>query len=278
MKKQLKVSVCKSNVRKEATYYARVCKTGKVSKEGLINLVKEKAPYIDISSFEVGLEVLMKTIVECVESGLDVELFGLGTVGLKCKGSLKVDEAISKNLEGTFNKRDEISSDEKLDSDIEGSYEKDLSVIAKENIEFAVQFNPSRIVKKHIKENVEPSFITLKMRKPIIKSIEKVYSGEGIPTVIKIKGDDIKLVGEGMSLYIKNGEKVIQIPKEGIIQNEPKTLLIVTNLALKEREEYSLHLSTQYAKMGMRETSIIRRCVKEFSFENEVELKARKAG
>ena len=277
MKKQLKVSVCKSNVRKEATYYARVCKTGKVSKEGLINLVKEKAPYIDISSFEVGLEVLIKTIVECVESGLDVELFGLGTVGLKCKGSLKVDEAISKNLEGTFNKRDEISSDKKLDSDIEGSYEKDLSVIAKENVEFAVQFNPSRIVKKHIKENVEPSFITLKMRKPIIKSIEKVYSGEGIPTVIKIKGDDIKLVGEGMSLYIKNGEKVIQIPKEGIIQNEPKTLLIVTNLALKEREEYSLHLSTQYAKMGMRETSIIRRCVKEFSFENEVELKTRKA-
>ena len=276
MKKQLKVSVCKSNVRKEATYYARVCKKGKVSKEGLINLVKEKAPYIDISSFEVGLEVLIKTIVECVESGLDVELFGLGTVGLKCKGSLKVDEAISKNLEGAFIKRDEEK--ENAIEEFEGSYEKDLTVIAKEDIEFTVQFNPSRIVKKHIKENVEPSFITLKMRKPIIKSIEKVYSGEGIPTIIKIKGDDIKLVGEGMSLYIKNGDKVIQIPKDGIIQNEPKTLLIVTNLALKEREEYSLHLSTQYAKMGMRETSIIRRCVKEFSFENEVELKARKAG
>ena len=269
MKKQLKVSVCKSNVRKEATYYARVCKTGKVSKEGLINLVKEKAPYIDISSFEVGLEVLIKTIVECVESGLDVELFGLGTVGLKGKGSIKLSEPLMKTIDGTFDKRDERAGNEKLNNDIEGSYESELNVVAKKNIEFTVQFSPSLPVKKHIKEHVEPSFITTKMQKPKIKSIERVYSGdENTPSVIKIKGEDLKLVGEGMGLYLKMGNKVIKVPKEAIIQNEPKTLMIVTTIPLKDGVQYSIHLSTQYAKMGNRETSIIRRCIKEFNFES----------
>ena len=272
-KNYVKLSVCKSNIKKEATYYARVCKKGKVSKEGLIKKVKEKAPYIDIHSFEVGLDVLVESILECVEEGLDVDLLGLGTVGLKSKGSLCVNENMEKVLENEINKDIEVA--EKSDSNIvakdelEGSYEKELAQIAKKKVEFTVQFSPSRVVKKHIKEHVEPSLITTKVRHPKIKSIEKVYAGEGkkTPSIIKIKGEDLKLVGEGMGLYIKIQDKILEIPKEAIILNEPKTLMFITGLPLKEGSTYSIHLSTQYAKMGNRETSLLRRCMKEFNFE-----------
>ncbi|MGP1415975.1 MAG: DUF4469 domain-containing protein [Treponema sp.] len=267
MKKQVKISVCKSNVRKDSTYYARVCKKGKLSERDLVKMVKEKAPYIDIHSLEIGLEVLGQVIVESIETGLDVELFGLGTVGLKGKGSIKVSEPLMKNLDGTFDKRDKMAGKAEIGDNSERISERELSVIAKKNVEFTVQFSPSRVVKKHIKEHVEPSFITMKMQKPRIESIEKIYSGgENAPSVIKIKGEDLKLVGEGMGLYLKMGGNVIHIPKEAIIQNEPKTLMFLTNIALKEKEQCSVHLSTQYAKMGHRKTSIVRRCVKEFSF------------
>ena len=281
-KKCVSLSVEKSNiknsVKKNASYFARVCKKGKVSREDLVKKVKEKAPYIDIHSFEVGLEVLVESILECVESGLDVDIFGLGTVGLKGKGSLKVDEAMSKSLEGVFNKRDDEAKSaittsetqqEAREENIAGGYEKELTQIAKKDVELAIQFSPSKQIKKHIKEHVEVSNINLKVRKPKIKSVEKVYSGEGAktPSIIKIKGEDLKVVGESSSLYIKTSDEIFQIPKEAIIHNEPKMLMIVTNISLKEGEAYSIHLSTQYAKMGKRETSIIRRCVKEFRFE-----------
>ena len=157
-KNYVKLSVCKSNIKKEATYYARVCKKGKVSKEGLIKKVKEKAPYIDIHSFEVGLEILVESILECVEEGLDVDLLGLGTVGLKSKGSLKINKNMEKVLENEINKS--IEGAEKPESNIvakdelEGSYEKELAQIAKKKVEFTVQFSASRVVKKHIKEHV----------------------------------------------------------------------------------------------------------------------------
>ena len=281
-KKCVSLSVEKSNikntVKKNASYFARVCKKGKVSREDLVKKVKEKAPYIDIHSFEVGLEVLVESILEYVESGLDVDLFGLGTVGLKGKGSLKVDEAMSKSLEGVFNKRGNESKSatiksanqaEVTEENIAGSYEKELTQIAKKDVELAIQFSPSKNVKKHIKEHVEVASINLKVRKPKIKSIEKVYSGDGAktPSIIKIKGEDLKVVGESSSLYIKTSDEIYQIPKEAIIHNEPKMLMIVTNAPLKEGEAYSIHLSTQYAKMGKRETSIVRRCAKEFRFE-----------
>ena len=281
MKKYVRLSVeksnIKSNVKKEATYFARVCKKGKIGREGLIKMVKEKAPYIDANSFEVGLEVLIGAILECVEIGVDVDLFGLGTVGLKSKGSLKVNKEMQKSLDGIFKKRDESVAEATAEEEMDESYEKELSQIAKKDVEFSIQFSPSRIVKKHIKENVAPSFINIKVKKPKIKSIEKVYSGDGkkAPSIIKIKGEDLKIVGNG-GLYMKAYGKVIQIPKEAIIQNEPKTLMFLTNLPLKDDEKYLLHLSTQYAKMGSRKTSIIRRCVKEFRFERKDNLVAKK--
>ena len=281
-KKYVSLSVCKSNVKKEGVYYARVRKNGKIKKEDLIKKAQEKAPYFDAHTLEVAFEVLGEVALEYVEEGFDVDLFGLGTVGLKAKGSLKVSEPLMKNIDGAFNERDEKAGKiETTESDtIEGNYEIDLTSIAKKSVEFAVQFSPSRQVKKHIAKYVEPAFITAKMQKPKIESVEKVCSGAGLKTasVIKIKGDDLKLVGEGMELYIKTGNKIIQVPKEAVLQNEPKTLMILVNVPLKDGEKYSLGISTQYARMGNRQTSVIRRCVKEFSFARMGDSRVKKAG
>ena len=281
-KKYVSLSVCKSNVKKEGVYYARVRKNGKIKKEDLIKKAQEKAPYFDAHTLEVAFEVLGEVALEYVEEGFDVDLFGLGTVGLKAKGSLKVSEPLMKNIDGAFNERDEKAGKiETTESDtIEGNYEIDLTSIAKKDVEFSLQFSPSRQVKKHIAKYVEPAFITAKMQKPKIESVEKVCSGAGLKTasVIKIKGDGLKLVGEGATLYIKTGDGLIKISKDAVLQNEPKTLMILVNAPLKDGEKYSLGISTQYAKMGNRQTSVIRRCVKEFSFARMGDSRVKKAG
>ena len=291
-KKYVKVSVCKSNIKKEGTYYGRVSKNGKISEKDLINIVKQKAPCVDVHNLELALGVLSEAIVECVESGFDVDLFGLGTVGLKGKGSIKVNKAMARYLDGVFDARDkrasgltatedmvanieEMTEDEKAiasdnaEYDTKGSYEKELTQIAKKSVEFAVQFSPSRQVKKHIAKYVEPAFITAKMQKPKIESVEKVCSGAGLKTasVIKIKGDGLKIVGEGATLYIKTSNGLIKVPKEAVLQNEPKTLMVLVNAPLKDGEKYTLGIATKYAKMGNRQTSVTRRCIKEFKFE-----------
>ena len=280
-KKYVSLSVCKSNVKKEGVYYARVRKNGKIKKEDLIKKAQEKAPYFDAHTLEVAFEVLGEAALEYVEEGFDVDLFGLGTVGLKAKGSLKVSEPLMKNIDGAFNERDEKAGKiETTESDtIEGNYKKELTSIAKKDVEFSLQFSPSRQVKKHIKNYVKPARIMTKMQKPKIESVEKVCSSgeEGSPSVIKITGDDLKLVGKAMELYIKTGNKLIQVPKDAILQNEPKTLMILVNAPLRAGEKYTLGISTQYAKMGNRQTSLIRRCVKEFSFARMDDSRVKKA-
>ena len=274
-KKYVKVSVKQSNLKskKEVTYYSGVCKKGKMSEEDLIKMVSQKAPCIDLASFETGLKVLVESILECIEEGYNVDLFGLGTVGLKGKGAIKVDKAMEKSLKAEFEKSKDVEKSNSKDAaenekaetttEFEGSYEKELNQIAKKNVEFSVQFTPSRQVKKHIAEYVEPSFITAKVRKPKIESVEKVYSGEGkdATSIIKIKGEDLKVVGEGASLVIRTEKSSYKIPKADIIHNEPKMLMVMLHVPLKEGEAYTIHLNTQYAKMGARQTSIIRRCV-----------------
>ncbi|MGP1520545.1 MAG: DUF4469 domain-containing protein, partial [Treponema sp.] len=58
------------------------------------------------------------------------------------------------------------------------------------------------------------------------------------------------------------------IPKEAILENKPKTLMFITTVPLKDDEKYTVLLSTQYAMMGNRQTSIVRKCVKDFKFES----------
>ena len=274
-KKYVGLSVCKSNIKEKGLYYARVCKNGKIKRDDLIRKAQGKAPYFDAHTLEVAFEVLAESMIEYVEEGYDVDLFGLGTVGLKAKGSLKVRDALMKNVDGAFKKRDEMARKELEEKeDIKDRYKKELTSIAKKNVEFSIQFSPSRQVKRHIKEHVESSIITVNMQKPMIKTIEKVYSGTGeCGSVIKVTGEDLKLVGEKVELYIKRGGDVIQLPKEAVLQNEPKTLMFLVNAPLKDGEEYTIGISTQYAKMGNRKTSIVRRCMRKFSFARNVSEK-----
>ncbi|MGP1440009.1 MAG: DUF4469 domain-containing protein [Treponema sp.] len=277
----LRVSVCKSNVNKEnPSYYPRVQRTSKISEEKLIEMVKAKIPYLEGATVEAVAKAMILTTLECVEKGCSVDFLGLGTLKLEGKGSIKVSEPVKKNLDGFFKKKDEaIEKEETISDKIEGSYEKDLPQIDKKSIEFRLQFIPSKAVRQHIKNHVEPSFITTKVRKPVIKTVEKVYSGgEGIPSIIKLKGEDLKLVGEGGSIHLKTNDEVIQIPRSSIIHNEPKTLMFISPVSLKDGKEYTIFLSTQYAMMGNRCTSLIRCCSKEFKFANLIASQLEKAG
>ncbi|MGP1440528.1 MAG: DUF4469 domain-containing protein, partial [Treponema sp.] len=86
-----------------------------------------------------------------------------------------------------------------------------------------------------------------------------------------------KLVGKKVGLYIKTKTCVFLISKEAILENKPKMLMFITSAPLKDDEEYTVLLSTQYAMMGNRQTSIVRRCVKDFKFERAGKLQAKKA-
>ncbi|MGP1440977.1 MAG: DUF4469 domain-containing protein, partial [Treponema sp.] len=247
---------------------------------------------------EAVLKTLSLTTVECVEKGFSVDFLGLGTLKLEGRGSLKVDEDRQRALDGEFKRRDENLSSAFLEKDLEnapiaeieddveddikeergevingkleGSYEKELLEIAKKSVEFRLQFTPSKELRKHIKNHVEASSVTLKVRQPVIKSVEKVYGGgsEKTPSIIKIKGEDLKLVGKKIGLYIKTKTSLFPIPKEAILENKPKTLMFITSAPLKDDEKYTVLLSTQYAMMGNRQTSIVRKCVKDFKFES----------
>lgn len=268
--KYVKLSVCKSNIKEKGSYYTRVCKKGRLTTDDLVNNVKEKTPCVDIHNFKMALEVFSEVLVERLEEGYDIDLLGLATIGLKGKGGVKVDEFLERRLENVFNKRDQKVKKEKLEEDVNEGDEKDLTSMLKKNVEFGVQFTLSSQVKKHIKKYVRPYAITVKTPKPKIESVETAYSYESGLNVIKIKGEALKLAGQAMELYIKTKDKIFQIPKDALLQNEPKTLMFLVNEPLNEGEVYRLGISTQYAKMGNRKTSIIRRCVKDFRFEKRI--------
>ena len=134
-----------------------------------------------------------------------------------------------------------------------------------------MQFSPSKKVREHIKETVEASIVSVKKEKPVIRKVEKIYSSslDNAPSVIKIEGDNLKLLGDGMELYIKADNEIFQISKEAVLRNEPKTLMFLVNAPLRSGKEYSLGISTQYAKMGSRQTSMIRRGIKRFNLAKE---------
>ena len=267
MKNYVRVSVCKSNVSKEKnTYYARVCNEGKINKDELLKMVQAKIPYIDSITIEAVAKAIAEVTVDCVEKGFSVDFLGLGTFNLSGKGSVKVSEPLTKNLDGIFKKKE----DEMQEEDME-VFNKEITEITKGSVKFKMQFSPSKKVREHIKETVEASIVSVKKEKPVIRKVEKIYSSslDNAPSVIKIEGDNLKLLGDGIELYIKADNEIFQIPKEAVLRNEPKTLMFLVNAPLRSGKEYTLGISTQYAKMGSRQTSIIRRGIKRFNLAKE---------
>ena len=113
--------------------------------------------------------------------------------------------------------------------------DEDVSSLLTNKPEFSLCFAPSNASKKVIK-NVEVGFAIKKNRKPHIKEVEKVYEVEASsassstkPTIIKLKGDGLKLAGsgDGIGLYVREvGEREwIKIKDENILHNTPKDVM-----------------------------------------------------
>lgn len=288
-KNQVEVSVCKSNL-KENTYYGRVKNKEKITTERLLGLASNEFSFNDTTVLQAEMENLIRVMLEYVEKGFTVEFFNLGSFKLSGKGSLKVKDHMEGAMQSLFNQKEgksivvdgipiptgELANEtmnEAIEESLEetaGSYCKEINAIAKESMTFNLQFTPSHLVKKHVETYVEPSVIMAKIENPRINKVEKLYSCSSAydaPSVIKIEGENLKLVGNKTGLLIKLGKTVFKIPKEAVLRNEPKTLMFLANIPIKDNLEYTLFLNTQYAKMGNRQTSIVRRCVKKFSFE-----------
>ena len=240
-KKFVNVSVCKCNIKaKPGTYYARVCKTGRVDGEELLAQLKQVAPYLDINMMRAGMEKMVELIVNLATSGKDVDLFGLGTLSLVAQGAVEVNPAQQSYV------RDEETECKNADYDVS-------NFIVKQP-KFSLKFTPS-VEAKRLCENVEMHLAIKKRRVPIIESVENAIpeSANSPVSVLKITGENLKIAGESEKIggHIKeeNGEE-FKIEQANIIQNTPKMLLILLNRCLKNDASYTLSLRTQYAKMG----------------------------
>ena len=129
------VSICKSNIKsKPNTYFARVCKTGKVDGEELLAKLKSEAPYIDVNMMRAGMEKMIELIAELVASGKDVDFFNLGTFSLSCAGAVEVNPSMQSYL------NDEEAECENADFDVS-------QAIVKQPC-FNLKFSPSTSCKK----------------------------------------------------------------------------------------------------------------------------------
>ena len=255
------VSICKGNIKsKKNTYYARVCKTGRVGIEELLSILKSKAPYIDINMMRAGMEKMQEIIVELVASGKDVDIFNLGTFSLASEGAIEVNSSMQSYLD------DGEIEEENADFDI--------SEAVLTQPKFSLKFSPSTSCKKAY-QNVKMALALKKRRAPFIKKIENAIpeGGESSVSILKVKGENLKIVGDRKEtgVYIKkeNGEE-IKIGKENIIANTPKMLVILLNTKLKKDMSYTLSILTQYIGAGSSCTASILRSEKsQFVWNNE---------
>jgi len=262
-KRFVNVLVSQSNIKsKKGTYYGRVCKTGRVGSEELLNRLKEASPYIDINMMRAGMEKMMDIIVDLVASGKTVDFFNLGTFSLFCEGAIEVEPAMQSYIDNRY--------DECENADF------DVSKAVKKEPKFALKFEPSLACKKTY-ENVKMAFALKKRRAPQIEKIENALpdatteATEGQVSIIRVSGENLKIAGEkeeiGVYIREENGEE-IKIKRENIIQNTPKMLVILLHKRLKKDASYTLSIQTQYSRVGSScTTSIIRKGSKEFVWE-----------
>jgi len=252
--KMVDVSIERSNIRhKNATYYARVCKTGRVKTDELLSILQEKAPYIDINIMRAGLEKLEEIIVDLVTEGKTVDLLNLGSFSLASEGKVEIKEGMKHCVEEPSNvsKREESIEDRNADFDVSEA------VITQPS--FKLKFAPSAICKKYF-ERVKMRLAIKKRRAPVIKTLEDATpkSCSNKISMIKVKGSNLKILGDKakVGIYIKEESgNEIKIEKDNIIQNTPTTLLILLNKKLNIGAVSTLSIITQYAKMGSRCTT-----------------------
>ena len=276
--KTVDVSIEKSNIKsKENTYYARVCKKGRVNTEKLLSILKEKATYIDINMMKVALEKLEEIIFDLVSEGQTVDFLNLGSFSLSCEGKVGIKEGMSHYVDESFSPESDSfrtnNDDGKTDANVANALAKREEYIEKKNGDFNVskavlrqpkfkiKFAPSVICKKRF-EDVKMAIAIKKRRAPLIKTLVCVTPKNLSSTIsmIKIEGENLKVLGDKkeVGIYIReeNGRS-FKVEKDAIIQNEPKTLTLLLNNKLTKGATYNISLITQYAKMGSTSTTKI---------------------
>ena len=292
--KTVDVSIEKSNIKsKENTYYARVCKKGRVNTEKLLSILKEKATYIDINMMKVALEKLEEIIFDLVSEGQTVDFLNLGSFSLSCEGKVGIKEGMSHYVDESFSPESDSfrtnNDDGKTDANVSNALAKREEYIEKKNGDFNVskavlrqpkfkiKFAPSVICKKRF-EDVKMAIAIKKRRSPVIKEIEDITPKNLISSIsiIKVKGDALKVLGEkpqvGIYMEKENGE-MVKIEKDNIIENTPKKLVILLEHKLKNTDRLKLSIITQYAKMGSNcSTTLLRGTSREFMWKARTHL------
>ena len=224
--KKVNVSVCKSNIKRNGAYFARVCKNGKVGSRELLQELKRLSPYIDIGMMSAGLETLASIIFDFVRSGFDVDFFNLGTFSLATKGKLEIKEGMKEcaSCNGVDCDNDAhfqfehpslataldnapINRDASAVCSSCGDY--DISDAIESEVQFSLKFSPSKLAKKGL-QHVKMNLAIKKKRSPVVEKIEVLHpqSASLSPAFIKIEGDGLKVAGDDEKVGIYIEEKV----------------------------------------------------------------------
>jgi len=224
--KKVNVSVCKSNIKRNGAYFARVCKNGKVGSRELLQELKHLSPYIDIGMMSAGLETLASIIFDFVRSGFDVDFFNLGTFSLATKGKLEIKEGMKEcaSCNGVDYDSDAhfqfehpslataldnapTNSDAPAVCSSCGDY--DISDAVERDVQFSLKFSPSKLAKKGL-QHVKMNLAIKKKRSPVVEKIEMLHpqSASLSPAFIKIEGDGLKVAGDDEKVGIYIEEKV----------------------------------------------------------------------
>ncbi len=234
-KRFVNISVHKSNIKNgKGAYYAKVCNTGNVSRVALLQKLKERAPYMDVGMVSLAMDMLSEIVLEEVEKGARVEFFSFGAFSLSAKGAVEMESGM----------------------------EKTSTCCIKKAPSFHIKFeesNGARALK-----NMSVSMAIKRCRAPSIEKVENATpkSALGNASLIRVRGEDLKVSGSrgevGAYIIEESGQKT-KIEVVNILENTPKTLLILLEKKLEIGREYTLHLATQYVKMGAsRTTSLLR--------------------
>ena len=287
-KTYIDVSICKSNI-KEETFYARPCKTGFVKSEELLSMLHHRAPYLDQTMMSVAFEQMSQLIVELIAKGKTIELFSLGNFSLGAKGKVEIEASEASYLQDE-NSDVETMEAESIEDFTSGGYYLDVSPIIKSKPTFTLKFEQSPLVKKAL-ENMEVNVSIKKKIAPTITSITNIVPASAsshaeLPTILRIKGEDLKVVkniecgkennindaeeydveqcNAKVGVYIEESGSgcMHKVPEENILKNTPKELLIVLDEKLDPSKQYNLAIATQYVKMGRKRVGRLLRASK----------------
>ena len=262
-KKYVNISICKSNISKEkSSYYARLCKKSTIDGSSLLAMLKKTHPYIDVNMLEMGIKSLIDKIVDLVMEGHIVDFFSLGSFSIKPQGQLQLtNEAIQymeeKSEDVRDKKQDKIASFLESKDRILG--DEDVSAFLLKKPSFSLCFTPSNIAKKTIKD-VDVGFAIKKNKEPYIKEIESIEAPGTSSSIVRIKGDGLKVVGndDNVGLYIRKegDDEWVKIKDNNILHNTPKDIMFIldNNIKTKAKDKgnilYDVFIATKYVRMG----------------------------